>query len=109
MRTRSAVLLAALAAPCSFAAPGVPGASAAPAADSRGAMLYDTHCITCHTTQVHWRDQHQARDWNSLRAQVRRWQETAGLQWSEDDITEVARHLNDTIYHLPPPTQTSRR
>ena len=23
---------------------------------SRGELLYTTHCIACHSTQVHWRD-----------------------------------------------------
>src|ERR1700757_114536 len=39
-----------------------------------GALLYETHCIACHTTQVHWRDQRLATDWTTLSAQVRRWQ-----------------------------------
>lgn len=73
---------------------------------TRGELLYRTHCIACHTTQMHWRDQRRATDWNSLKAQVRRWQATAQLGWSESDIAEVARHLNDTIYRFP---QTSDR
>jgi mono/diheme cytochrome c family protein len=68
---------------------------------SRGSMLYSTHCIECHTTQMHWRANKQARDWDTLRAQVRRWQQTAGLGWSDSDIDDVARHLNETIYHFP--------
>jgi mono/diheme cytochrome c family protein len=73
---------------------------------NRGQMLYTTHCIECHTTQMHWRDKRLARDWDSLKAQVRRWQGNAGLGWTDADITEVARHLNDTIYQHP---QTSDR
>jgi mono/diheme cytochrome c family protein len=77
-------------------------ASAQPAsAPSRGQLLYTTHCIACHSTQLHWRDQRQARDWDGLKAQVRRWQGNAALGWSEADIVEVARHLNDTLYHYP--------
>jgi len=67
---------------------------------SRGQMLYSTHCIECHTTQMHWRANKQARDWTTLRAQVRRWQDTAGLRWSDSDIDAVARYLNSTIYHF---------
>jgi mono/diheme cytochrome c family protein len=73
---------------------------------TRGELLYGTHCIECHSTQMHWRDGRQARDWDSLKAQVRHWQGNAGLGWSDDDIVAVARHLNDTIYHYP---QTSDR
>jgi mono/diheme cytochrome c family protein len=63
----------------------------------RGELLYATHCIECHSTQLHWREQRQARDWDSLKAQVRRWQGTAGLGWSDEDIVAVARHLHDRV------------
>lgn len=76
------------------------GAARAQTAD-RGQLLYSTHCIECHTVQMHWRSQRLARDWESLRAQVVRWQSTARLQWSEADIDAVSRHLNDTVYRFP--------
>lgn len=65
---------------------------------TRGKLLYDTHCIACHNSQIHWLDNKVATDWASLKAQVRRWQERAHLQRSEADVVEVARYLNDTIY-----------
>jgi mono/diheme cytochrome c family protein len=68
---------------------------------SRGQLLYGTHCIACHSTQMHWRNDRLAQDWDTLKFQVRRWQGNAGLQWSDADIAEVARHLNDSIYHFP--------
>lgn len=74
-----------------------------PPAPTRGQMLYSIHCIECHNAQMHWRTLQQARDWDTLRAQVRRWQAAATLGWSEADIDEVARHLNDTIYQFPQP------
>jgi hypothetical protein len=70
-------------------------------ADSRGRLLYETHCIACHTTQVHWRDRKLARDWTGLKEWVARWQTDLGLRWSEQDITEVARHLNQLYYRYP--------
>jgi mono/diheme cytochrome c family protein len=75
-------------------------AQAGPAV-GRGELLYDTHCRACHTEQVHWRDKRAAKDWSGLKEEVWRWQAAAGLRWSEDDIAAVARHLNETIYHLP--------
>lgn len=87
----SAVLACAGAAQAQPASPG-----------GRGALLYNNHCIECHSTQMHWRDKRQARDWASLVGQVQRWQAVAGLQWSEADVAEVARHLNDTIYRFAP-------
>ena len=94
---RNSVLVVLFAVFCSFAA-----AAAEPARDvSRGELLYSTHCVACHTTQVHWRDKKLATDWKSLKAQVSRWQNASGQSWGEQDITEVARYLNTLYYHYP--------
>lgn len=89
---------------CASACAGAAYAQAVPP-PTRGELLYSTHCIECHTTQMHWRAQRQARDWESLKGQVRRWQNTANLRWTETDITDVARHLNETIYQFPEPQE----
>lgn len=68
---------------------------------SRGELLYSTHCIACHSTQIIWKEKKLATDWASLNAQVRRWEEVAGLKWSDDDIAEVVRYLNALHYHYP--------
>lgn len=68
---------------------------------TRGELLYSTHCIECHSRQMHWRAERKARDWETLKVQVRRWQGAVSLRWSESDIEDVARYLNDTIYHFP--------
>lgn len=75
---------------------------AAPAAmaQSRGELLYTTHCAACHTTAMHWRDNRAASDWTSLKLQVRRWQREASLAWSDGDVLDVSRYLNDSIYHF---------
>jgi len=67
---------------------------------SRGRLLYETHCIGCHDKQVHWREGRLAHDWPTLAAQVRRWQTNTGLGWSQDEIDDVARYLNTTIYRF---------
>ena len=69
-------------------------------AQSRGELLYTTHCISCHTTEMHWRDKRSASDWPTLKAQVRRWQDAASLAWGDGDILDVTRYLNETIYHF---------
>jgi mono/diheme cytochrome c family protein len=77
---------------------------------TRGELLYDAHCIECHNVQIHWRDQKQARNWASLKAQVIRWQAIARLGWDDSDVEEVTRHLNETVYRFPPlPAQAPRR
>lgn len=68
---------------------------------SRGELLYTTHCIACHTAEMHWRNNRRAHDWESLKAQVRLWQGNTGLQWDEADIAAVAAYLNDSVYRYP--------
>jgi mono/diheme cytochrome c family protein len=72
------------------------------ATQSRGELLYTTHCIACHTSEIHWRDKSRVTDWSSLRAQVNRWQGEAKLGWSDADIMDVARYLNQLHYRLDP-------
>ena len=65
-------------------------------------FVFDT-CIGCHNAQLHWRDKKAAKDWDSLKAEVERWQKTSGLGWREEDVTEVARYLNARYYRFPEP------
>ena len=76
------------------------GAATTPT-DSRGELLYTTYCVGCHTTQVHWRDRRQAKDWDTLKAEVARWQKTAGLALDAADIDALAAYLNGLYYHFP--------
>jgi mono/diheme cytochrome c family protein len=75
--------------------------TAAKSEPSRGELLYSTHCVSCHTAQIHWRDKRLAKDWTGLKAQVRRWQANVGLDWSDDEVVDVARRLNTLYYHFP--------
>lgn len=70
-------------------------------AEPRGKLLYATHCNACHTLKIHWRKQKLAKDWASLKAQVRHWQASIGQSWSEEEITEVSEYLNATQYRFP--------
>ena len=91
-------LVAAALLPWALPAPVMAQASDAP---SRGQLLYEAHCVQCHTTQVHWREARAARDWPGVRAQVQRWQSQIGEQWPQEDVDAVAQYLNSTIYHYP--------
>jgi mono/diheme cytochrome c family protein len=97
-----------LAAALLFAALPLHAQSPAVAAPSRGELLYATHCIACHTTQVHWRDRRLVLDYPSLVAQVVRWQGNTGLGWTGEEVREVARYLDATFYHLPDAPQAQR-
>lgn len=72
---------------------------------SRGELLYSNHCGACHSAQMHWRQKKLATTWDTLKAQVQRWQGVAGLEWSEAEVEEVARYLNETIYRYPEPAR----
>jgi mono/diheme cytochrome c family protein len=76
---------------------------------SRGQLLSGTHCVTCHTQQVHWRQARAVRSWNDPIAQVKRWQGVANLACTQDDINQVARYLNDTIYRFPQAGKVAKR
>jgi cytochrome c1 len=69
----------------------------------RGELLYSTHCIACHSTQVHWRDKKLVTDWSRLLSEVRHWEGFSRLEWTEDDVAAVARHLNAMYYHFTVP------
>lgn len=66
--------------------------------ESRGELLYTTHCNSCHTSKIHWREQKLASDWNSLVVQVRRWQGISGLNWNDEEVADVANYLNAVFY-----------
>lgn len=100
--TRIAIAGLVLALACGMAQ----GQSAVPA--TRGQLLYDTHCVACHDRQVHWRDAKLVTNWVTLLAQVRRWQAVARLAWSDDDVRQVARHLNATVYGFAEGTLAQR-
>ena len=82
-------------------APAMPQAPPQAPAQLNGELLYSTHCIACHTTQMHWREKKLATDWNTLVAQIQRWQANTGLGWKEEEVTSVARYLNDSFYQYP--------
>lgn len=69
--------------------------------NSLGELLYTTHCIACHTTEIHWRDRKLATDWATLTGEVRRWQGNMGLGWTDGDIAAVVRYLNARYYRFP--------
>ena len=69
---------------------------------ARGELLYTTHCHTCHSEQMHWRDQKRVTGWASLLAETRRWQQNAGGSWDPGDTEAIACHMNARFYRLPP-------
>ena len=69
----------------------------------RGRLLYDTHCVTCHDREVHWRDRSIVGAWSDLLVQVDRWQSNTGQRWTSAEIGDVAAYLNAIYYRMPCP------
>jgi mono/diheme cytochrome c family protein len=78
---------------------------APPPGMSQGELLYTTHCVGCHTTEVHWREKKIAKDWRTLVGEVRRWQTNIKLSWGDEEIGAVAHYLNGAFYHFQEPEE----
>lgn len=78
------------------------GLSAPTLAFDRGQALYENHCQVCHSEQAHTRDRGIVGDMQTLRRVVAGWSLHAGLGWSQEDIDDVAGHLNRTYYGFVP-------
>lgn len=76
-------------------------------AESRGALLYSTHCNACHAAEIHWREKKLVTDLDSLGFQVRRWQASIQLGWTEEEVADAVRYLNAVYYGFPDAGQKS--
>jgi len=81
-------------------------AQSQPQSQSRGELLYNTNCIACHNEKMRWRGRKLVNDWDSLEAQVRRWQQASSLDRRDEDIMEVTRYLNGRFYGFTPANTT---
>lgn len=61
------------------------------------------HGVDYAALQAHWRGLAPARDWESLRAQVRRWHEAAASGVEPAHCEEVARNLNQAVFRFAVP------
>ena len=69
----------------------------------RGRALYELRCGTCHSESVHGRAKRVAADFADVRRWVVRWGASLGLAWSDEEVDDVAVHLNATYYRYPCP------
>jgi mono/diheme cytochrome c family protein len=77
---------------------------AAPAADAgsadRGRLLYENFCHHCHISEIHYRDGSSINNWAELIRMVTMWQAEMGLDWTTEDIVDVASWLDWVFYRL---------
>ena len=74
-----------------------------PPVQSRGQMLYENHCTSCHESLVHIRAGQQARSLPQLRARVQGWAGHLHLQWSREEVEDVVTYLNEQYYQFKRP------
>jgi len=67
----------------------------------RGRLLYENHCMSCHASTVHIRDQRKSKTPAELHAWILRWSEELKLNWREAERADVYQHLNNRYYKFP--------
>ena len=65
-----------------------------------GQTLHDENCQQCHHSEVYTRDDRRVTSMDALGAQVRRCEQTLELKWFDDQVDDVAGHLNQSYYHF---------
>jgi mono/diheme cytochrome c family protein len=66
----------------------------------RGEALYKNHCKECHEGLAHSRLGSKINSVDELRNWVASWSVHSRLDWSEDDVEDVADYLNTRFYNL---------
>ncbi|HEX6006398.1 MAG TPA: cytochrome C [Burkholderiales bacterium] len=64
----------------------------------RGRLLYENHCVVCHTPNIHRRPNRVPLNAAELRDIVNGWQREEKLRWSEQDVADVVQYLRETRY-----------
>jgi hypothetical protein len=75
--------------------------AAEPPSLERGRLLYENHCVVCHTAKVHKRIPPLPIDMKELRLIVGYFAKNEKLSWTQQEIEDVAYYLDVTHYGLP--------
>jgi len=65
-----------------------------------GKELHGESCLSCHTTAKYTAETRSIKDLASLEAQVKRCDYSLGIQWFDEDITDVITYLNNDYYQF---------
>ena len=85
------------------AAAALPYASSAAGADAaRGRALYENHCQSCHTSNIHSRAKKLPITKHEVRLIVDDWRRQVNLPWTPEEVEDVVEYLNVTRYKYPP-------
>jgi len=66
----------------------------------RGQALYENHCKECHEALAHTRQHSRINSLGDIRSWVASWSVHSKLDWSSEDVADVADYLNKKFYHL---------
>ena len=66
----------------------------------RGQALYENHCMSCHEATVHTRETRRATSVAELRKWVASWSFHASLDWTSEEIDDVADFMERRYYHF---------
>ncbi|MCK5664339.1 MAG: hypothetical protein KAI17_12690, partial [Thiotrichaceae bacterium] len=65
---------------------------------SRGQMLYENHCTSCHESTVYIRAKRKAKNYKELGNWVNQRADWLNLNWSDLEKQDVLQHLNERYY-----------
>lgn len=72
---------------------------------ARGELLYENHCTVCHQSTVHIRANRKAKSITDIRGWAARWAGELKLNWTSDDIDDVAEFLAKRYYKCSDKTE----
>lgn len=69
---------------------------------SRGQLLYENHCMSCHESVAAIRARRTVRSQADLRAAVARWSANSKLPWGREEVEDITDYLNARHYRFAP-------
>jgi len=64
----------------------------------RGRLLYENHCLSCHESRIHIRNNRSAHSIQGVYRQVVRWSRELELSWRNSEVVDVSQYLYRTFY-----------
>ncbi len=68
---------------------------------TRGQMLYENHCTSCHESTVYIRTKRKATNYKEVGNWVNQFADWLNLDWGDVEKQEVMQYLNERYYKYP--------
>ncbi len=68
---------------------------------TRGHMLYENHCTSCHESTVYIRTKRKATNYKEVGNWVNQFADWLNLDWGDVEKQEVMQYLNERYYKYP--------